>query len=90
MLHFVTKPVKGDLKCEKNTVSPAGLEVPHLGPKWGKWVKKLGCASNPPVCRLLVWEDWMRTRVFFAHLPHLGPSGGNFKASRRNCMLTLE
>ena len=23
---------------------------------------------------------------FFAHLPHLGPSGGDFKASRRNCM----
>ena len=23
---------------------------------------------------------------FFAHLPHLGPSGGNFKASRRNCI----
>ena len=24
---------------------------------------------------------------FFAHLPHLGPSGGDFKASRRNCRL---
>ena len=23
---------------------------------------------------------------FFAHLPHLGPSGGDFKASWRNCM----
>ena len=22
---------------------------------------------------------------FFAHLPHLGPGGGDFKASRRNC-----
>ena len=24
---------------------------------------------------------------FFTHLPHLGPSGGDFKASRRNCIL---
>ena len=23
---------------------------------------------------------------FFAQLPHLGPSGGDFMASRRNCM----
>ena len=22
------------------TVSPAGLEVPPLGPKWGRWAKK--------------------------------------------------
>ena len=28
----------------------------------------------------------MCTLVFFAHLPHLGPSRGDFKASRRNCI----
>ena len=27
-----------------------------LGPKWGGWAKKLGCASNPPVGSLLVWD----------------------------------
>ena len=64
-----------------NTVSPAGLEVPPpLGPKWDRW------ASDPPVCSLLVWEHWICARVFFAHQPHLGPSGGDFKASWRNCM----
>ena len=40
------------------------LKSPPLGPKWGRWAKKLGCASDPPVCSLLVWEDRMRTRVF--------------------------
>ena len=62
------------------------LKSPPLGPKWGRWVKKLGCTSDPPVCSLLVWEDRMRAHPsFFAHLSHLGPSGGDFKASRRNC-----
>ena len=40
------------------------LKSPPLGPKWGRWAKKLRCASNPPVCSLLVWEDRMCTRVF--------------------------
>ena len=26
---------------------------------------------------------------FFAHLSHLGPSGGDFKASRQNCIQML-
>ena len=30
-------------------------------PPLGRWAKKLGCASNPPVCSLLVWEDRMPT-----------------------------
>ena len=40
------------------------LKSPPLGPKWDRWAKKLGCASDPPIpadCRL---EDRMRTRVF--------------------------
>ena len=24
------------------------MKSPPLGPKWGRWAKKLGCASNPP------------------------------------------
>ena len=40
------------------------LKSPPLGPKWGRWAKKLGCASDPPVCSLLVWEDQMLTQVF--------------------------
>ena len=43
-------------RCDcATTVSPAGLEVPPLGPKWDRWAKKLGCASDPPIpadCRL--------------------------------------
>ena len=121
----------------RTTASPAGLEVPPpLGPKWGRWAKKLRCASDPPIpadCRLggtsrpasetvvqdnFVWHllelpnldiniscfpHWppgiqsshanrLQTGgsdahpSFLAHLPHLGPSGGDFKASRRNCM----
>ena len=62
------------------------LKSPPLGPKWGRWAKKLGCTSDHPVCSLLVLEDRMRSRVFFAYLSHLGPSGGDFKASWRNCM----
>ena len=45
------------------------LKSPPLGPKWGRWAKKLGCASNPPVCSLLVWEDQMRNRVFSPTYP---------------------
>ena len=48
-----------------NTVSPAGLEVFPLGPKWGRWAKKLRCASDPPIpadCRL---EDRMHTKSSF-------------------------
>ena len=62
--------------CEY-TVSPAGLEFPpFLGPKWGRWAKKLGCASDPPVCSLLVWEDWMRTQVFLPTYPTWALVGG--------------
>ena len=49
------------------TVSPAGLEVPPLGPKWDRWAKKIRCASDPPIPADFRLEDWMRTRVFFAH-----------------------
>ena len=35
------------------------LKSPPLGPKWGRWARKLGCASDPPVCSLLAWEDWI-------------------------------
>ena len=58
------------------TVSPAGLEVPPLGPKWGRWAKKLGCASDPPIpadCRL---EDQMRTRVLSPPYPTWALVGG--------------
>ena len=40
-----------------------------LGPKWDRWAKKLGCASDSPIqadCRL---EDWIRTRVFLPTYP---------------------
>ena len=67
-------------------LSKSLLRQDPIPSKWGRRAKILGCASDPPVCSLLVWEDWMRTQVFFAHLYHLGPSGGDFKASRRNCM----
>ena len=30
------------------------LKSPPLGPKWDRWAKNLGCASDPPVCSLLV------------------------------------
>ena len=63
-----------------NTVSPAGLEVPHTRAQVGYVGEKLGCASNPPVCSLLVWEDRMRTYPTWALVR------GNFKASRRNCI----
>ena len=72
--------------CLQNTVSPAGLEVPPLGPKWDRWAKKLGCASDPPIpadCRL---EDRMRTRIFSPPYPTWALVGGDFKASRRNCI----
>ena len=52
------------------------LKSPPLGPKWGRWVKKLGCASDPPVCSLLVWEDRMRTRVFSPTYPTWALVGG--------------
>ena len=52
------------------------LKSPPLGLKWGRWAKKLGCASNPPVCRLLVWEDWMRTQVFSPTYPTWALVGG--------------
>ena len=29
------------------------LKSPPLGPKWDRWAKKIGCASDPPVCSLL-------------------------------------
>ena len=51
------------------------LKSPPLGPKWGRWVKKLGCASYPPIpadCRL---EDWMRTLVFSPTYPTSRPAG---------------
>ena len=49
-------------------------------PKWGRWAKKLWCASDPPIpadCRL---EDRMRTRVFSPTYPTW-----DFKASQQNC-----
>ena len=52
------------------------LKSTPLGPKWDRWAKKLGCASNPPipaVCRL---EDWMRTRVFSPTYPTWAQVGG--------------
>ena len=49
------------------------LKSPPLGPKWGMWAKKLGCASNPPVCSLLVWEDQM---VFLPTYPTWALVGG--------------
>ena len=38
------------------------LKSPPLGPKWGRWAKKLGCAPDPPIP-----ADCLS---FFAHLPH--------------------
>ena len=52
------------------------LKSPPLGPKWGRWAKKLGCASDPPKpadCRL---EDRMRTRVFSSTYPNWALVGG--------------
>ena len=40
------------------------LKSPHLGPSGVDGQKKLGCASDPPVCSLLLWENRMRTLVF--------------------------
>ena len=45
------------------------LKSPPLGPKWGRWAKKLGYASDPPVCSLLVGEDRMRIQVFSPTYP---------------------
>ena len=58
----MTRPANTQFLNILNTVSPAGLEVPPLGPKWGRWAKKLGCAD----CRL---EDSMRTQVFSPTYP---------------------
>ena len=52
------------------------LKSPPLGPKWDRWAKKLGCASDPPIpadCRL---EDRMRTRVFSPTYPTWALVGG--------------
>ena len=52
------------------------LKSPPLGPKWGRWAKKLRCASDPPIpadCRL---EDWIRTRVFSPTYPTRALVGG--------------
>ena len=52
------------------------LKSPPLGPKWDRWAKKLGCASDPPIpadCRL---EDRMRTRVFSSTYPNWALVGG--------------
>ena len=46
------------------------LKSPPLGPKWDRWAKKLGCASDPPIPADYRLEE-----------------GGDFKASRRNCIL---
>ena len=52
------------------------LKSPPLGPKWARWAKKLWCASDPPVCSLLVWEDRMRTQVFSPTYPTWALVGG--------------
>ena len=64
-----------------NTASPAGLKVPPLGPKWDRWAKKLGCASDPPVCSLLVWVDRMRTRIFSPTYPTRALVGGTSRSA---------
>ena len=69
-----------------DTVSPACLEVPPLGPKWDRWAKKIRCASDPPIPADSRLEDWMRTRVFSPTYPTWALVGGDFKASRRNCI----
>ena len=61
------------------------LKSPPL-PKWDRWAKKLGCASDPPIpedCRLV---DRMRIQVFSPTYPTWALVGGDFKASRRNCI----
>ena len=57
------------------------LKSPPLVPKWGRWAKKLGCESDPPVCSLLVWEDRMRTQVFSPTYPTWALVGGTSRPS---------
>ena len=71
-LHISTLSTLTLLKLENNLqFRRLALKSPPLGPKWGRWVKKLRCASNPPVCSLLVWEDC--APKFFRPPTPLGP-----------------
>ena len=65
------------------------LKSPPLGPKWGRWAKKLGCASDPPVCSLLVWEDRMRTLVFSPTYPTWALVGGTSRPAGETVNIKL-
>ena len=71
-----------------NIVSPAGLEVPPLGPKWGRWAKKTRVRIRSYSLQSAGMGESDEHPSFFAHLSHLGPSWGDFKASRRNCIVS--
>ena len=65
------------------------LKSPPLGPKWGRWAKKLRCASNPPIpadCRL---EDRMRTRVFSPTYPTWALVGGTSRPAGETVYLFI-
>ena len=56
------------------TVSPAGLEVPPLGHKWGKCAKKLGYASSQLQLTVETADSWIRNAPkFFRILTPLTP-----------------
>ena len=61
-----------------STVSPAGLEVGQVGEKTQVRIRSSSLQSAG-----MGGSDAHPS--FFAHLSHLGPSVGDFKASRQNC-----
>ena len=74
------------LYAMKHTVSPAGLEVPPTRAQVGLVGEKTRVRIRSSHTSRLQTGGSDGHLIFFAHLPHLGPSGGDFKASRRNCI----
>ena len=77
--HRVSK-VSGDIQFRR-----LALKSPPLGPKWDRWAKTWVRIRSSHTSRLQTGGSDAHPS-FFAHLPNLGPSGGDFKASRRNCI----
>ena len=75
-MHALTSSAMVTLKPYRLQFRRLALKFPPLGPKWDRWTKKLGCASDPPVCSLLVWEDRMHTQVFSPTYPTWALVGG--------------
>ena len=65
------------------------LKSPPL-PKWDRWAKKLGCASDPPIpadCRLV---DRMRIQVFSPTYPTWALVGGTSRPAGETVFLEGE